>query len=56
MNIKNEILEIMSHQICRDICHDINTYSAKPAVIVDEKNIFKDLNKKLFVLDMHIKI
>ena len=34
-DIQNEMLEIMSHQILRDISQDINTNSVKFAVIVD---------------------
>ena len=33
--IQNEMLEIVSHQILRDICNDINNISVKFAVIVD---------------------
>ena len=33
--IQNEMLEIMSHEIVRDICNGINNISVKFAVIVD---------------------
>ena len=32
--MQNEMLEIVSHQILRDICNDINNISVKFAVIV----------------------
>ena len=44
-DIQNEMLEIMSHQILRDISQDINTNSVKFAVIVDWTQDIKGLEQ-----------
>ena len=56
--MQNEMLEIVSHQILRDICHEIYNISVKFAVIVDGTQESKSLEQETICIrhtDLNLK-